>query len=87
MIWILLVISNLISFLLIFLDKQFAQQGKRRIPEKNLLLVAALGGWPGSFLAQQLFRHKTKKDSFKVAFWIAASLSVLGYVALISQMR
>lgn len=87
MIWILLIASNVVSFGLIYLDKQLAKQGRRRISEKNLLLAAALGGWPASFLAQQLFRHKTKKGSFKVAFWITAAISVLLFVALISQMR
>lgn len=87
MVAILLLLFNTFAFMQIYVDKRKAEEGKQRIPERDIFLVAALGGWPGSFLAQQLFRHKTKKGSFKVAFWIAASVSVLGYVALISQMR
>ena len=87
MVAILLLLFNIFAFMQIYVDKRKAEEGKRRIPERHIFLVAALGGWPGSFLAQQLFRHKTKKGSFKVAFWIAASVSVLGYMALISQMR
>jgi len=28
-----------------------------------------LGGWPGAFLAQRVFRHKTSKLSYQVVFW------------------
>lgn len=28
-----------------------------------------LGGWPGALIAQQKFRHKTRKVSFQVVFW------------------
>lgn len=44
---------------------------------KALALFAAqlhalelLGGWPGALLAQQLLRHKTKKTSYQVVFWL-----------------
>ncbi|WP_147463771.1 DUF1294 domain-containing protein, partial [Pseudomonas amygdali] len=29
-----------------------------------------LGGWPGALLAQQVFRHKTRKVSFQIVFWL-----------------
>ncbi len=28
-----------------------------------------MGGWPGALIAQQAFRHKTRKVSLQVVFW------------------
>jgi uncharacterized membrane protein YsdA (DUF1294 family) len=50
-------------------DKRRAETGAWRIPETTLHLMALLGGWPGAFLAQRRFRHKTSKTSFQIAFW------------------
>lgn len=51
-------------------DKNNAQTGAWRIPEKQLHAVELLGGWPGALLAQQLLRHKTKKASYQGVFWL-----------------
>src|SRR5688572_944160 len=45
-------------------DKRRAEAGEWRIPESTLHLTALVGGWPGAFLAQRAFRHKTSKISF-----------------------
>ena len=31
-------------------------------------MIGLLGGWPGAWIAQQSFRHKTQKGSFRLAF-------------------
>ncbi|PPU76771.1 DNA-binding protein [Xanthomonas cucurbitae] len=54
------------------LDKTSATRGQRRTPEAALHAIALLGGWPGAVLAQSLFRHKTAKISFQIAFWASA---------------
>lgn len=51
-------------------DKRSAETGEWRIPEFTLHLVECLGGWPGAFLAQRQFRHKTAKVSFQLVFWL-----------------
>ena len=38
-------------------------------PEVRLHLFELLGGWPGALVAQQAFRHKTRKLSFQLVFW------------------
>jgi len=58
-----------------WIDKRKAASGEWRTPEATLHLFELLGGWPGAFLAQRLFRHKTAKLGYKVIFW----LIVVGY--------
>ncbi|PQO35599.1 DUF1294 domain-containing protein [Blastopirellula marina] len=71
------------AFLAYWLDKRLAQSGGRRISEKNLILFAVLGGWPGAWAAQQVFRHKTQKTSFQIKFWLAVAVHVgmVGFLA------
>jgi uncharacterized membrane protein YsdA (DUF1294 family)/cold shock CspA family protein len=61
--------ASLISFGQYWHDKARAQNGGRRTPENSLHLVELLGGWPGALLAQQAFRHKTRKASYQWLFW------------------
>ncbi len=48
-----------------------------------MYLLAFLGGWPGAWLGQRYFRHKTKKVSFRVVFWLVVLLhmAVVGSAA------
>ncbi len=56
-------------------DKVAAQENLWRTSEFKLQVLALLGGWPGALLGQKLFRHKTQKTSFQVAFWIGVVLN------------
>jgi uncharacterized membrane protein YsdA (DUF1294 family) len=58
------------TFLAYRKDKRRAEAGEWRIPESTLHFVGLIGGWPGAYLAQRTFRHKTSKTSFQVVFWI-----------------
>lgn len=49
-------------------DKRQAKLKKRRIPEKNIWLLAILGGGIGAYFGMQLFRHKTRHTSFRIGF-------------------
>ncbi|MHC6225490.1 DUF1294 domain-containing protein [Pseudomonas sp. X10] len=60
---------SLLSFLLYRQDKRQARAQARRTPEKILHASELCGGWPGALLAQQLFRHKTRKASYQLTFW------------------
>jgi len=63
-------------------DKSAARRGRRRVPERVLLLLGLIGGWPGALVAQQLLRHKTSKRPFQVAFWATVVVDVLAVGAL-----
>lgn len=57
------------------LDKQAARTGQRRTPEATLHLLELAGGWPGAFLAQRTLHHKTRKRSYRIAFWCVVLLN------------
>jgi uncharacterized membrane protein YsdA (DUF1294 family)/cold shock CspA family protein len=57
--------ANLIAFLYYYMDKTAALKGAWRKSEDSLHLLSLIGGWSGAYIAQKLFRHKTKKASFQ----------------------
>ncbi|WP_027093140.1 DUF1294 domain-containing protein [Cohnella thermotolerans] len=59
-----LLIVNFIAFGMMGYDKGRAKAKMRRVPEKNLFLVAAVGGALGAWLGMRTYRHKTKHASF-----------------------
>jgi uncharacterized membrane protein YsdA (DUF1294 family) len=59
---------NVVTLGLYGYDKCQAAVGGTRIPEATLHVAALLGGSPGAVLAQGLFRHKTRKRSFRIVF-------------------
>lgn len=60
-----LVAVNLLAFLLFRLDKQAAIADQWRIPERQLLMAAFVGGSIGARAGQVLLRHKTRKQPFR----------------------
>ena len=61
---------SLVCFGLYGYDKRQARQQGQRTPEKLLHACELAGGWPGALLAQQVFRHKTRKLSYQWVFWV-----------------
>ncbi len=76
-------VMSLVSFFMMRYDKQCAKQGKRRVPEKTLFLVAALFGAAGGTAAMFIFRHKTKHWYFKLFFPLmtVVQAALIGYAA------
>ncbi|MBC7456101.1 MAG: DUF1294 domain-containing protein [Massilia sp.] len=58
------------------IDKAAARAGRRRTPERTLLLMGLACGWPGALLAQQWLRHKSSKAAFRARFWATVGLNV-----------
>jgi len=67
-------VMSILAFGLYWYDKQQAKAGQWRTPEKVLHGVELLGGWPGACVAQQLLRHKTRKVSFQLWFWLIVAV-------------
>ena len=76
-VFIYLLIVNYIAFSLYHIDKDRAVKGKRRISEKNLLSIAAIGGSLGAYLGMKTYHHKTKKTSFKFWFYLIVVIQFL----------
>lgn len=60
---------SVVTFVVYAADKSAARRGARRVPESTLHLLSLLGGWPGALVAQQVLRHKTRKQSFRAVFF------------------
>ena len=58
-------------------DKKSAIHNERRTSEQLLLTLSFLGGWMGALIAQQKFRHKTKKISFQISFWTTVFFNII----------
>ncbi len=74
--------ASLLCFIAYAIDKSAAIGGRRRISERTLLTLGFIGGWPGGLVAQQLLRHKTRKASFLIAFWLSVVVNVILLIVL-----
>jgi len=68
-------IASAVAFVAYFLDKSAARKDQRRTQESTLHIFALVGGWPGALAAQRLLRHKSRKQSFQIVFWVTAVLN------------
>jgi len=75
---------SLVLFVMYWIDKRAAQRGAQRTAEKTLHLFELCCGWPGALMAQQVFRHKTRKGSYQFVFWLAvlANIGVLAWLLI-----
>lgn len=74
---------NLLTFVFYSHDKRQARRGYWRVPENTLHFLSLLGGWPAAGLAQQLMKHKNRKGSFLVIYWLTAALNMIAMAALL----
>lgn len=79
-------VTSLSCFVAYAIDKSAARNGGWRTPERTLLLLGLVGGWPGGVLAQQWLRHKTAKRSFQQMFWFTVVANVAGFLWLSSRL-
>lgn len=63
-------IMSVAAFLMYAKDKSAAERGKWRTAERTLHALSLLGGWPGAKIAQSFLRHKSKKLSFRITYWV-----------------
>ncbi len=72
-----LMIWNLVVFLVYGFDKGKARKGSYRISEKTLLMMTYVGGGLGAWAGGTLFRHKTQKKYFQLAWAVGVLIDAL----------
>ena len=82
-----LLVINLVTFLVFGLDKWKAKRKEkresvRRVPEKTLFLLSAIGGSVGALLGMRVFHHKTLHRSFRIGVPVILMLQILVPVGL-----
>jgi uncharacterized membrane protein YsdA (DUF1294 family) len=75
-----MLVINAWTVLAFWQDKRCAIIGARRIPERELLTLAAVGGSPGAMLARRMFRHKTRKEPFSTQLLLILVLQSGGLI-------
>lgn len=79
-VWLLLI--NLVTFFIFGLDKlkakrKVTKETVRRVPEKTLFLLAAIGGSIGALLGMKVWHHKTLHKSFRFGIPAILALQIL----------
>lgn len=77
-----LLIVNGWTMLRFWQDKRRAITGGRRIPERELLGLALVGGSPAALLARRLFRHKTRKEPFSTQLQLIVAIQAGAAIGL-----
>jgi len=82
--WVLIIYPamSLLTFGYYAWDKRRAKQRHWRVEESVLHMLELLCGWPGALLAQQVFRHKTRKTKYQVTFWCCVIANLMALVWL-----
>jgi uncharacterized membrane protein YsdA (DUF1294 family)/cold shock CspA family protein len=68
-------VMSVAAFIAYALDKSAAQENRWRTKESTLHMLGLAGGWPGALFAQQVFRHKHRKQSFRQVFWFTVIMN------------
>jgi uncharacterized membrane protein YsdA (DUF1294 family)/cold shock CspA family protein len=70
-------LMSLLTFFVYAVDKTKAHKNEWRTTEQTIHLFELLGGWPGALITQRVIRHKNKKTSFQVIFWMIVAIHIV----------
>ena len=74
-----LVLVNVIAYIMMWWDKRKARKQEWRVAEATLLILSLIGGAIGLLVGMFIFRHKTRKNSFKAVAFIGLIVSLIIY--------
>ncbi len=78
------VLFNIFAFSLMGIDKSKAKRRVYRVKESTLW-TAALFGPIGAYIGMYYFRHKTKKTTFRVGFFILVLLHLACFTYIMKE--
>lgn len=82
----LFLVWNLVTFIVMGIDKAKAKRSKWRISEATLMTLAFAFGGIGVFGGMKVFRHKTKHDKFAIGVPVLLVVNILmiigGYILI-----
>jgi uncharacterized membrane protein YsdA (DUF1294 family)/cold shock CspA family protein len=94
----LIAIASALAFIMYAFDKSAAIKNRNRspenaqtvrsyerTPESTLHLLSLLGGWPGAFLAQRKWRHKSRKLGFRRVYWLTVGINLMVVAGISSE--
>ena len=76
---------SIFTYIMYAIDKSSARNGNWRTPESTLHFLSLIGGWPGAIIAQQKLRHKSKKEGFRMVFWVTVIVNISIFIWLHSS--
>ena len=78
---------SLISVIVTVHDKRAAKKRKRRVPERDLLLLSIFGGSVAMYMTMQLIRHKTKHAKFMIGIPVIMLLQLTAVIAAANLLK
>lgn len=82
-----LIVVNMVSFIIMGIDKYRAQTNKWRISEKSIFMLGIIGGGIGILLGMRAFRHKTRHRSFVIGIPIIVILNIFMFGYLLQNFK
>lgn len=73
-----------LGYYIMKVDKRYAKEDKRRIPERTLLLISLVGGSVGMYIGMYRFKHKTLHKKFTIGVPIIMLIQFAYVVYLIT---
>ena len=79
------VLINIVLYVTMVIDKKKAIKDQWRIPEKNMFIMAVLGGGLGGLCAMVFKRHKNRHLDFIMVFTMTSILHMIAAFLLIGK--
>lgn len=77
-----ILIVNILASAVTVIDKNAAKKHRRRVRERDLMLISAVGGSVGMFITMKVIHHKTKHPKFMIGIPVMIVLQLILIVVL-----